>query len=94
MLSADGRQRLDPFLAKHGIIVRRVEGKDSSLSLIFSVSGDKCRARLNCYANTDSQIIPILVLHLHHLLIHQYRNLTDYIITASQPHTHEEYTEL
>ena len=30
-------------------------------SLIFSVSGDKCQARLNCYANTDSQIIPILV---------------------------------
>ena len=52
-------------------------------SLIFSVSGDKCQARLNCYANTDSQIIPILVPSPSPSIIHQYHHPTDYIIKAS-----------
>ena len=33
----------------------------SSWSLIFCVSGDICQDRLNCYANTESEIRPILV---------------------------------
>ena len=87
MLSADGRQRLDPFLAKHRIILSGVEGQHPgplvSFSLIFSVSGDKCQARLNCYANTDSQIIPILVPSPSPSIIHHYHHPTDYIIKAS-----------
>ena len=58
------KTKVGSLLAKHRIIRRETGGRAAVVvpdSLIFSVSGDKCQARLNCYANTDSQIIPILV---------------------------------
>ena len=61
-----GKTRVWSLPAKHRI--RRILGERRererqlplAVSLIFSVSGDKCRDRLNCYANTDRRIIPIL----------------------------------
>ena len=61
-----GKTRVWSLPAKHRI--RRILGERRererqlplAVSLIFSVSSDKCRDRLNCYANTDRRIIPIL----------------------------------